>query len=394
MHLQRILYTLFLVVTFTMSVFAKTDIVDVTIVNADSLVNIPTDAADVKQVANDSIVTPLDSAVVIKKKPWYMKAYGFLEKVLSPKRDSLYIDVQKYNWCAEVQFTGLFEHYTLDGGENFNMELSPDFRPRIGPFFGWRWAFFGYNFDLKTAFSDDGDVELGGSLYTPAFGIDAFYRKVGGRNRINKFVYQDQDYSQIMNRQLFDGVKIGMTRISAYYVLNYKKYSHQAAFSQTNRQLRSAGSPLFGLQYANNTMRFDWDKFASVIARAQGQEIEAKQLVSNLSNDEISLSAGYGYNWVFAKNWLAAISGTASIGFLVQNYKNELDKDASFSDRFINFRRNYLAFDANARASVIWNNGPWFSGVQCVLFYYQYGSTELLTHQLTGTVYLLVGINF
>ena len=140
-------------------------------VNVASCVSL-TQPDDTVTVSKDSLQTSSPDTLQRheKKGNWFVKAYNFLDRVLSPPRDSNYIDVQNYNWCAELQLTSRFEQYELDGDNGFHLKLSPELRTRIGPFFGWRWAFLGYNFDLKSLFINSEDTDLGGTVYSAAFG--------------------------------------------------------------------------------------------------------------------------------------------------------------------------------------------------------------------------------
>ncbi len=320
-----------------------------------------------------------------------------MDRVLSPPRDSNYIDVQNYNWCAMGQLSSRFELYEIDTSNDFNMEVSPHVRTRVGPFFGWRWAFLGYNFDLKSVFIKSEDTDLGGSIYSAAFGLDLFYRRVGGHYKVRELVYGGNDYSRLLKGEPFDGIKIGMTRVSFYYILNYKRYSHQAAFSQTNRQLRSAGSPIIGFSYAHNKMSFDWQKLTDLVNRNNNTHYQPTNLFEKLKNDEFSLTGGYAYNWVFAKNWLAAAEMTASFGYLAHHSdmeRKDEEKEENFFKRIDSFYRQNIAYNGNLRLAVLYNNGPWFAGTQAVVFYYQYGNGNVMTRNLLGSVYLYVGCNF
>lgn len=385
-------------IILTASVYAKTDTVSIVVKNinsddvCDTTHNVRCDSINEKRCVNQNSDTTL--TLTKKKLPWYIRAYNFCDKILAPPRDSNYIDVQTYNWCAMAQLSGRFERYFLDS-KDLKLTMSPDFHTRIGPFFGWRWAFLGYNIDLKSVFISGDDVDLGASIYSSAFGLDLFYRKVGGNYNIKKLTHEGQDYTQLLRGTPFNGINVGMTRISFYYNFNYKRYSLQAAFSQTNRQLHSAGSPIAGIQYAHNAMSLDWNKLQETLKTANNIEEDSKQLFSNIKNDEIALTGGYGYNWVFAKNWLAAIEVTGSIGFLIQKYKSEsLSEDANIIEQISDFTKNNLSFGATARSAVLWNNGPLFAGLQSVIFMYRYGNSDVQTTNLLGTVYLYVGVNF
>lgn len=332
-----------------------------------------------------------------KRAPWYVRFYRFADKVLSPPRDLKYIDVQDYyNWCAMMQLTNRFEMYEMDSGKDFHMRVSPDSRWRIGPFFGWRFAFFGYNFDMKSIFIKDDDTDLCGSVYSAAFGLDLFYRRVGGRYNIRHLSVKDVDYTRQLRDVPFDGVNMGMTRISFYYIMNYKHYSHQAAFNQTHRQLISAGSPILGLQYAHNKTSVDVNKLTSMVGMTNDDYLAS--LLQQQKNDEISLTGGYGYNWVFSKNWLAGAELTGSVGYLhqgtdVEEQQND-DESHNLFKKIEYFSRKNIALNGNFRFSVLYNNGPWFTGAQAVGFYYQYGNGTVMSRNLLGCVYFFVGCNF
>lgn len=330
-----------------------------------------------------------------KKDNIFKRAYRFLDRIFSPPRDTTYIEIQDfYNWCAEVQLTNRFEMYEIDNGSDFFLRVAPKIRTRIGPFFGWRFAFFGYNIDIKSIFNHD-DIDLAGSIYSSAFGLDLFYRRVGGNYNIKRLIMNDVNYSADLHNLPFDGINVGMSRISFYYVTNYKKYSHQAAFSQTNRQLKSAGSLLLGAAYAHNRITVDWDRLTGIINTTYGTNLPTNAVTGTQKNDEITLTAGYGYNWVFSRNWLAAGELTGGIGALF--HKADSQKPESSSDIFKsinNFANSYLAFNANARIAILWNNGPWFSGVQGVFFYYQSGNGKVVNRNILGTTYVFLGFNF
>lgn len=365
--------------------------------------NIVTDNQTVNP--NDSITTVQQKyADTLALKPRrgniFKRIYNFMDKIFSPPRDTNYIHVQdEYNWCAMTQFTSRFELYEISVGEDLKMRAAPKMRNRVGPFFGWRWAFFGYNIDLKSIFMNGDDTDLSASIYSSAFGIDLFYRRVGGNYNIRSFNFNGVDYSDVLGGKPFDGINIGMTRVSLYYVFNYKRYSHQAAFSQTNRQLRSAGSPLIGFSYAHNRLVVDWNKFNELVSTVQTKDATFDGMFEKQSNDEYSFMGGYGYNWVFSKYWLFASELTASIGYV--HHHQKIDKDGESIDtgiKFLNtigdFTRQNLSLNGNLRLAVLYNNGPWYFGTQGVFFYYQYGNGNLTTRNLLGCAYVFVGLNF
>ncbi|MBR4275419.1 MAG: DUF4421 domain-containing protein [Prevotella sp.] len=346
----------------------------------------------------DTAATAVVTDTLLKRPNVFKRIYRFMNKCFSPPRDPKYIDVQDYyNWCGMLQVTTRFEVCQLDADEKFLIRVSPRPRTRVGPFFGWRFAFFGYNIDLKSIFINSDDTDLSASIYSAAFGFDLFYRRVGGNYKIYKLVVNDVDISKYLRGEPFDGIHMGMTRVSFNYIFNYKHYSQQAAFSQTHRQLISAGSAIAGIQYAHNRSDINWQQLTDKMNAVSGTTLENSSLSGEQYNDEISLSGGYGYNWVFAKNWIFGVEATGSIGYLIQHTNNEYKPDADRS-KFINdmeavLRKN-IALGVTTRFALLYNSGPIFTGLQGVSFYYQHGNGVMMSRDLIASVYALVGVNF
>ncbi len=349
---------------------------------------------------SDSIVPAQPDTLVSpsKKSSWFKRAYLFIDRVLSPPRDSNYIEVQTYDWCAEVQLSYRLEQFKIDGPDNLIIDLYSKPRTRIGPFFGWRFAFLGYNFDLSSVFITSKETDLGGSIYSAAFGLDLFYRRVGGMYKIHSFKFNDNDYTALLRGVPLDGVYTSMKRLNFYYVTNYKHYSQQAAFSQTNRQLRSAGSPLFGFCYANTRHEVDFVKIAQSIRPYTGIESISDHDADKISIDEYCFTAGYGYNWVFAKNWLAAGELVGGLGWLVHHGdvsdNSELDDDENIVHHMSAFLKRNLAINGTGRFSVIYNNGPWFAGGQAIFYSFLHGNGGVFTLNNLASFYTYVGFNF
>ena len=94
---------------------------------------------------------------------------------------------------------------------------------------------------------------------------------------------------------------------------------------------------------------------------------------------------------------LDSIDALELIVLMEKNYGIKLQDPNQGKDIFKsinNFANSYLAFNANARIAILWNNGPWFSGVQGVFFYYQSGNGKVVNRNILGTTYVFLGFNF
>ena len=55
-----------------------------------------------------------------------------------------------YNWAGQIQNTTSFEWLNMDTPEGVEIKMNARVSNRIGPYFGWRWIFFGATIDLSS----------------------------------------------------------------------------------------------------------------------------------------------------------------------------------------------------------------------------------------------------
>lgn len=69
--------------------------------------------------------------------------------------DTTFISPNLYNLAFMLEHSSWYEHYRL-GGNNENgaqrLSFSPNANFKLGVYFGWRWIFLGYSFDVKDLF--------------------------------------------------------------------------------------------------------------------------------------------------------------------------------------------------------------------------------------------------
>ena len=183
--------------------------------------------------------------------------------------DNAYIEPQHYEFTVMAQLTRTYENFAI-ASNNQSITLAPDGLTKIGPYFGWRWFFLGYTFDIKNiGFSQNGlRKEFDLSIYTSQVGIDIFYRRTGNDYKIRDVRLGRGIDGSLFEGVPFDGVNVGITGASAYYIFNHGKFSYPAAFSQSTCQKISCGSWLSGIGFTKNTLSMDYDKL-ELVARAE-----------------------------------------------------------------------------------------------------------------------------
>lgn len=312
--------------------------------------------------------------------------------------DTTFIEPNRYHWTTMLQGTGNAEWFSL-WGEDTGNRLRFTSRPgyKIGPYLGWHWLFLGYTVDVRTlgkAKTSKTELEL--SLYSSMLGADLLYRKTGSDFTLRRAIGYDQDLSAYYG-SAFDGISISLMGINAYYILNHRHFSLPAAYSQSTRQLKSAGSWKFGFSVTRHTINIDYNKLNEQIPGGMSADMD----VSKTKYMDYSLSAGYAYNWVFAKNWLFNIDVMPAVGYKrtsrdIWGSTALAVPEASLTERRYNafFVRGNVNFNMTGRFGLVWNDGHHYAGASLVFHNFNYRYDKLSMHNTFFTLNLYTGINF
>lgn len=141
-------------------------------------------------------------------------------------------------------------------------------------------------------------------------------------------------------------VEIG---ILAQYIFSPNRFSYQAAFNQSERQIRSAGSFILGVGL--NYFRISSD--SSFVFKGE----------SSMAIRQVGLHAGYAYNWVIFNNWLLSASLNAGM----------------------NLSENNLSPTVITRNSIFYNETQWSLGFSFLL------NTISLEHPNESVIELTMG---
>ncbi len=338
-----------------------------------------------------------------------MREYGnFFVRVVDAfdAIDTNYVERIGYNFTAMLQATSNFEFYSI-GTRDYVHSLAfaqhPDLR--IGPYFGWRWLFFGYTFDVTDLGSKS--VKTGQkfefSIYTSMLDVDLIYRKTGSDFFIRKvrglsenaLDYEGQDC------RFIDASVVGA---SIYYNINHRRFSSPAVFSQSTIQRRSAGSWQVGASVTHHDIHYHYSALPEALRAETSTENQFRSL-ERLKYIDYSLTGGYAYNWAFRRGWCLGVSLTPAIGYKRTSTKTVLleeeeDPLPTHDSRFLNRldeifrRRGNVNFDITGRLGLIYNTGRWFVGAFGVVHNYNYHRGDLQFSNTFGNANLCVGFYF
>lgn len=122
---------------------------------------------------------------------------------------------------------------------------------------------------------------------------------------------------------------IGLT---SYFVPNWRRYSYAAAITQRDWQKKSAGSPLYGLEFFNGKIKGD----SSLIPYDYKEFFEQPE-VFKVKFTELGAGLGYGYTLVIKKNWFVHASAISAVSF---GYSREYVGEAT--NGYLYLRPNFL----------------------------------------------------
>lgn len=301
--------------------------------------------------------------------------------------DTTYISPNLYNLAFMLEHSGWYEHYRVGSkGDNAPQYLSfaPNASFKLGVYFGWRWIFLGYSFDVEDIFGGHKNkakkTEMALNIYSSKFGVDLYYRKTGSDFKIRSA--SGFDLNQPVRNEDFDGFQSKIKGVNAYWIFNYKRFSYPAAYSQSTNQRKSAGSLMAGFSYSQHRVSFDYEQLPLEI---KGQLHDALRF-NKVKYSDYSINIGYGYNWVFAKNWLANLSLLPAIAYK----KSKIDDTAQTSHHWT----KDLNFDLITRAGIVYNNSRFFVGASLVMHTYDYRKQDFSLTNTFGTLRVYTGFNF
>lgn len=309
--------------------------------------------------------------------------------------DTNYVEPQRYNYTVMLQNTNTYEIYRLKYDEGKRISFSPKPSVKLGPYFGWRWIFLGYTIDLTHLSDDNHKQDFDLSLYSNQIGLDFFWRKSGDDYRISRLEINGDHYSSQFRDIDIDGFSSSIKGFNLYYIFNHRKFSYPAAYSQSTIQRRSCGSPILGIGYTRHRLSVDWNSIRSTIADRLGDDVansavDTSMTVSNVDYKDYSISGGYAYNWVFARNWLLDVSLSAALG-----YKRTTNDVENSGHSFVrDFDLKNVNLDAVSRLGLVYNNMRWYVGASAVFHAYNYHKSQFSTNNFFGNVNVYIGYNF
>ena len=283
-----------------------------------------------------------------------------MDSILTEKYNNVNIDTnyiqrpsERFTLKARVNISGAsIETIGQLDGDIFHTKAEADIKNTLSIAATYRGITLGAAINPALIAGRYKDYELNINSYGNRFGGEVIYQRA--KNFKGHIEMNDSYIVDLPNNIL----TVQTLNLNGYYVLNNKRFSYPAAFTQSYIQRRSAGSVIIGASLHAQDLENDTEKLNNTLA-------------THLKTVNVGVGCGYGYNFVLRHNWLIHISSLPT--FIVYGYRRmyidneQQTMDYSFPEVII-----------TARGAVVHSWKKYFVGATMVYNYSKTGQQERL----------------
>lgn len=291
--------------------------------------------------------------------------------------DTCYVQGTGKRWKVILKNENWADSYAFNFRHDMPMRLMGDIYCNAGLYLHYMAVSVGYSLDLSNIIGNrpmlHKKFNLGFSC--SLFTIEFNQTRNSGGSYLRKF--GDYNHGRLF-KEKFPGVTMNLIEVDAYYFFNHRKYSQGAAYNYGKLQKRSAGSAILGINYGSRDITLDMATLPEHLQ--QMLKIPVQKYRFHYNN--YCILAGYGYNLVFARNWIYNITLTPTIG-VNRCYDNSLEG-----------KQDMLSLGLKGRTSLTWNIKDIFMGVQIQLDGSWYRSSDYSLFSSVENAAVSVGVRF
>ena len=305
-----------------------------------------------------------------------VKVYNWGDKFFNGV-DPNYIRGTGRRWKASVKSDNWVDSYAMNFFSRMPIRMMSDIYCNAGAYLQYMAVSVGYSLDLSNIIGNKpmNHNKMEFSFTCQRLEVDAYLAENTGGSYLRRF----GDYKRgHLIKEEFPGLKLHSLGLDVYYFLNHKKYSQGAAYSFSRIQLKSAGSIIAGFNYSNLNIDLDFNTLPEKLRPFL--TIAATKYRFNY--DTYNLMVGYGYNCVFAKNWLFNITALPAVGI------NHCREDATEASATL------LSLCIKGRFSFVYNYKDIFLGVNGKFDGHWYKSHDYSFFSSIENLAAVIGVRF
>ncbi len=246
--------------------------------------------------------------------------YSQSDVQITPNSKKLKYDTTRIKDCSQdlsLWFYSIDKNYklgVLNQVSKKELKVSPNGQTNIGLGFNYKWMGLGIAF--KPPFSGNDDDIYGKTkrldaqfnIFSRSFGMDMFFQYYKGY-----YVENPKDFVKTWNKEAYpqlSNLETASLELSAYYFTNHKKFSYRAAFVRNEVQLKSAGSPIFGVYARTDIASIP----GGIIPNDLPDSLKIDYDVNGYVSNNYGMSFGYTYSFVIWKKFFINLSLVPGLG--------------------------------------------------------------------------------
>lgn len=277
----------------------------------------------------------------------------FFDKLSVSKSDTLYAVRNNYRFSIKPRTgisIGIFEFGWKQDGEKQSYAINSAPLCKVGANFSYRNLTIGFQRDVERFFRGkrSSNAEFGASLYGTMLGGDYFY---SSSNRYT--VRSEQDKEWHLRVSCFRSRRL---QANGYWVLNHRRFSYPAVFTQSYRQKRSCGSVVLGLSLHAEQLELDADALPEELA----ERLNASEYAREISYRSLNIGVGYAYNWVLGRRWMLH-------GSFLPSFSTIKRARLKFQEHTERLSVDKVNVGGIARLGVLWDKSRNFAGFTTVI---------------------------
>ena len=280
---------------------------------------------------------------------WAVDVYNWGDRTFNTY-DTAYVVGTGKKWKLQIKQDNWLDFYHLKQPENLRIGMASDLAPNIGASITYMAVSFGYsmNVDNLIAHEPVKHKRFDFSFVCSLIALDAYYNKNTGNTNINR-LNDYRNYNIFKYDYKFSGLTLESYGIDMYYFFNNKKYSQGAAYSYSKYQKKSAGSAISGISLSRQNVMIDFNSLPESIIDRLPNDRRNYHIFYN----DYCIMLGYGYNWVFKKNWLFNVTVIPCIGF---NHSLSSNEDEAY-------RKDKFSMNVKTKLALVYNHNRFYYSI-------------------------------
>ena len=275
-----------------------------------------------------------------------VNVYNWADRVFN-SYDDRYVRGTGKRWKARIYNDNWLDSYAMDFNGNTPVWMVSEPVVNLGVNLSYMAVSLGYAIDMSNVI---GNVPIYHKKFEYSFSCARFYVEgYYSSNTGGTYLRRLGDYK---NRHIFkmhfSGVSFKSFGVDGYYFLNNRKYSQGAVYNFSKLQIKSAGSFIFGLTISSHDINVDF----SQLPQDMQQYIGSDELKYRFRYNDYCFLLGYGYNLVFARNFVFNVTVLPSTGF-----------KHCFAECSGGGRRDIWSLNVKGRIGVAYNLGDFFAAI-------------------------------